>query len=127
MMLEPAMTAAEAVCAVRSRWPTAREDSEILALLRTCENTVRTAVCGMEGAAALEADTVLTAPEPYTGLYCHYAAAHLAQLEGETARYNEELALFYGVWNDFVTAYRRDVLPPDRCAVGFANRGVNDQ
>ena len=124
MMLEPTMTAGEAVCAVRDRWPTARTDGEILALLGTCENTVRTAVCGMEGAAVLEADTLLTVPAPYEGLYIHYAAAHLAQLEGETERYNEELALFYGVWNDFTGAFRRENLPVDRCAAGFANRGV---
>ena len=123
-MLKAAMTAGEAVQAVRGRWPTAREDSEILALLRTCENTVRTTVCGLDGVDTREADAALTAPEPYTGLYLHYAAAHLAQLEGESARYNEELALFYGVWNDFVTAYRRENLPADRCAAGFANRGV---
>ena len=123
-MMKPTMTAAEAVNAVRDRWPTARTDSEILALLCTCENTVRTNVCGKSGLDTLAEDTVLTAPDPYDGLYCHYAAAHLAQLEGESARYNEELALFYGVWNDFVTAYRREQLPADRCAVGFANRGV---
>ena len=123
-MLEPTMTAAEAVSAVRDRWPTTREDCEILALLRTCENTVRTAVRGEEGLETLDADTVLAAPSPYEGLYLHYATAHLAQLDGETARYNEELALFYGQWNDFVTAYRREHLPADRCAAGYANQGV---
>lgn len=123
-MLEPILTAAEAVSAVRDRWPTARTDGEILALLRTCENTVRTAVCGLGGLETLDAETVLTAPGPYEALYFHYAAAHLAQLDGESARYNEELALFYGVWNDFVTAHRREHLPDDRCAAGYANRGV---
>lgn len=123
-MLEPTMTAAEAVGAVRDRWPTARTDSEILALLRNCENTARTAVCGMEGVPVLEAEEILVIPSPYEDVYFHYAAAYLAQLDGESARYNEELALFYARWNDYVTAYRRENLPADRCAAGFADRGL---
>lgn len=123
-MLNPTLTAGAALDAVRSRWPTAHEDDEILALLRACENTVRTEVLGLPGVETLASDDVLSAPSPYDGLYAHYAAALLAQLDGETARYNEELALFYARWNDFVTAHRRAALPADRCAAGFANRGV---
>lgn len=123
-MMNPTLTAGAALDAVRGRWPTAREDDEILALLRACENTVRTEVLGLPGVETLASDDVLSAPSPYDGLYAHYAAALLAQLDGETARYNEELALFYARWNDFVTAHRRAALPADRCAAGFANRGV---
>lgn len=122
-MPERILTAGEAVAAVRSRWPTAREDSELLELLHACENTVRLAR-GEDALDELLYDTPLTAPSPYASLYAHYAAAHLAQLDGETMRYNEELALFYGRWNDYITAYRRENLPPDRCAAGFASRGV---
>lgn len=123
-MCNAVMTAGEAVNAVRGRWPTAREDGEILALLLNCENFVRLLVCGLECLEALDADAVLTAPSPFDAMYLHYAAANLAQMEGETARYNEEIALFIARWNDFAAVYRRENLPADRCAAGFANRGV---
>ena len=123
-MRNAVMTAGEAVAAVRDRWPTAREDSEILALLLNCENFVRLLACGMECLDTLDASTVLAVPSPFDMVYIHYVAANLAQLDGETARYNEEITLFYARWNDLVAAYRRKNLPEDRCAVGFVNRGV---
>lgn len=124
-MLEPTLTAGEALGAVRDRWPSARTDTEILNLLRACENTVRTEVLGLDGLAEpLAPETVLAVPSPYDGLYAHYAAALLAQMDGETTRYNEELALFYARWSDFTAACRRETLPDDRCAAGYANRGV---
>lgn len=124
-MSESCLTAGEMVAAVRDRWATVRTDTEIFSLLRTCENTIRTQILGLEALDSLAPDAPLCVFSPYEELYLHYIAAHLAQLDGETARYNEELALFYARWNDYITAHRRATLPPDRCAVGFANKGVH--
>ena len=53
------------------------------------------------------ADTSLSAPFPHDDVYLKYLAAETDLLQGDTARYNNAVAVFNAAYEAFAAAYRR--------------------
>lgn len=64
--------------------------------------------CGMDGAAVtVEADTQLSIPEPYDALYLRWLEAQIHYTNQEYLKYNNAMAMFTTLWQDYANAVRR--------------------
>lgn len=57
-----------------------------------------------------EGETLLI-PAPWDEAYLYHLSAMIAYAQGETARYNESIAMFRALYADYADHYRRTHLP----------------
>lgn len=116
------MRAAEVLARVGAGFPHAQDEPLVLRELTRAENMVKTEVLGLplpEADEVLTAEDALAVSSPYDGLYEHYVTAMLAEMQGETARYNNAMGLFAALYAGYAKAYRRTHLPARGAEVGF--------
>ena len=53
----------------------------------------------------------LMIPSPYDEAYIYYTAAMIEYARGESARYNEHIAMFHTLWGAYSDHFRRIPLP----------------
>lgn len=110
------MTAATAMERADALSPNSFTQPEKCRHLATLENRVRVELMGQATEADPPApDADLLIPAPWDEAYLYYLAAMIAYTQGETARYNEHIALFHTLWGAYADHYRRTHLP----RVGF--------
>lgn len=113
------MTAADALGRVAAAFPHAQEEGYAMQELLRVENLVRTEVLGEAPLGALEPDSALSVSGAYEGLYEHFVAAMLAGAAGETARCNNDMALYSALYDGFARARRREAAPVKDTQVRF--------
>lgn len=59
----------------------------------------------------VDRNTPLPVPEPYDRMYLRYLEAQIHYHNGEYDRYNNAIALFRSLYEDFANHYRRTHLP----------------
>lgn len=113
------MTAAEALGRAAAAFPHAQEEDFVMRELLRVENLVRTEVLGLPPLAGLTPETVLGASGAYEGLYEHFIIAMLAGAAGETARGNNDMAIYSAMYDGLARAQRRGELPPKGTKIHF--------
>lgn len=114
------MTAAEVLARVDAAFPHALGEPFAMRELERAENLVRAEVLGLPPLEeALGAEDSLCASGPHEGLYEHFVAAMLAEACGESARYNNEMALYAALSDAFARACRRGNRPPRGAEVRY--------
>lgn len=64
--------------------------------------------CGMDAQApAVEPNTALTIPEPFDALYLRWLEAQIHYTNQEYLKYNNAMAVFTGLWQDYANSVRR--------------------
>lgn len=64
--------------------------------------------CGLDTQAqALEPETELSIPAPYDQLYLRWLEAQIDYTNQEYLRYNNAMAIFSGLWQEYANALRR--------------------
>lgn len=65
--------------------------------------------CGLEpGIQPLEPETKLSIPEPFDQLYLRWLEAQIDYANQEYLKYNNAMALFSGLWQDYANFVRRN-------------------
>ena len=59
----------------------------------------------------VEPQTALSIPEPYDGLYLRYLEAQIHYTGQEYAKYNNAMAMFSSLWQEYANAVRRGNAP----------------
>lgn len=59
----------------------------------------------------VEPQTELSVPEPYDGLYLRYLEAQIHYTGQEYAKYNNAMAMFSSLWQEYANAVRRGNAP----------------
>lgn len=71
-------------------------------------NNALLARCGLEpGSAQVEPETRLSIPRPYDLLYLRYLEAQIDYANQEYLKYNNAMALFQAVWQEYANSVRR--------------------
>lgn len=63
---------------------------------------------GQPGSVAVEQETVLSIPAPYDRLYLYWLEAQIDYTNQEYLKYNNAMALFSGLWQEYANAVRRE-------------------
>lgn len=64
--------------------------------------------CGLDGQhVQIEPDTALTIPEPYDQLYLRWLEAQIHYTNQEYLKYNNAMAVFTGLWQEYANFVRR--------------------
>ncbi|MGM9605296.1 MAG: hypothetical protein ACI3XG_09540 [Faecousia sp.] len=64
--------------------------------------------CGLEpGETVVEPETVLSVPAPYDGLYLRWLEAQIDYTNQEYLKYNNAMALFTALWQEYANQVRR--------------------
>ena len=111
------MTALEAIRSVDEKLHNGYSQADKLRWLSQAEGMVRLMLgrCGADAPqATVEADTVLLAPVPYQQLYSRYLEAQIHYANQEYLKYNNAMALFSALWQDYANFVRRGGAPVGR-------------
>lgn len=69
---------------------------------------------GKAETAQLTEDTTLSAPPPHDALYCRWLEAQIHYASQEYLKYNNAMALFSALWQDYSNFVRRGAAPTGR-------------
>lgn len=111
------MTALEVIRDVDGKMHNVFTQQQKLDWLSRAERMVRRLLerSGAEAETAqIAEDTELSAPSPYDALYCRWLEAQIHYANQEYLKFNNAMALFSALWQDYSNFVRRGAAPAGR-------------